>query len=95
MKPTEPLQAVGEVIVDGVYSAGEAREKLLSATRGNELFTNKSTEIMKILENKHKLHGENFHQLIFTLVHNNLIIHCAFTHYWYIGSYVSCTRNYF
>ena len=50
---------------------------------------------MKILENKHKLHGENFHQLIFTLVHNNLIIHCAFTHYWYIGSYVSYTRNYF
>ena len=39
--PTEVLQAVGEVIVDGVYSAGEARERLLSATRGNELFTNK------------------------------------------------------
>ena len=49
---------------------------------------------MKILENKHKLHGENFHQLIFTLVHNNLIVRCAFTYYWYIGSYVSCTRNY-
>ena len=34
VKPTELLQAVGDVIVDGVYSAGEARERLLSATRG-------------------------------------------------------------
>ena len=42
--PTEVLQAVGEVIMDGVYSAGEAKEKLLSATRENELFTNKSTK---------------------------------------------------
>ena len=38
-------------------------------------------KIMKILANKHKLHGENFHQLIFTVVHNNLIVHYAFTHY--------------
>ena len=41
MDPTEVLQAVGEVIMDGVYSAGEGKEKLLSAIRGNELFTNK------------------------------------------------------
>ena len=32
-------------------------------------------KIMKILANKYKLHGENFQQLIFTVVHNNLIIH--------------------
>ena len=41
-------------------------------------------KIMKILANKHKLHGENFHQLIFTVVHNNLIVHYAFTHYWHL-----------
>ena len=31
---TEEFQAVGGVIVDGVYSASEAREESLSATRG-------------------------------------------------------------
>ena len=79
--PTELLQAVGEVIMGGVYSARRGEGEVVVSHPGNELFTNKSTKIMKILENKHKLHGENFHQLIFTLVHNNLIVHCAFTHY--------------
>ena len=39
VKPTELLQAVGNIIVDGVYSAGEARGEVVVSHQGYELFT--------------------------------------------------------